>query len=177
MAGAAWTCSPGPPSFARVNTPIGTNAGASTAEAGAFGKAGSGRLAVSAAAAAADCRVLRQAKTRLAFRPWRRATSATDAPGHAASSRIRCFSAGGQLRRVRLLSAPLNVQSANREPSAIAPPQAEALMSIKPPMDISAVISTTNNPAAVPARVGGQALTLTAPAYLARISEPGEARR
>jgi transposase len=34
-------------------------------------------------------------------------------------------------------------------------------MSIKPPMDISAVISTTNNPAAVPARVGGQALTLT----------------
>ena len=157
--GAAGTRSPGPPSPARVNTPIGTNAGASAAE-GAFGQAGSGPLAASAETAVAGGRVLRQAKTRLAFRPWRRATSATDAPGHAASLRIRCFSSGDQLRRVRLLSAPLNVPSANREPRAIAPPQAEAIMSTKPLMDISALISANNDLAEVPARVGGHPLTL-----------------
>jgi hypothetical protein len=34
----------------------------------------------------------RQAKTRLAFTPWRRATSAIDAPGAEASATICCFS-------------------------------------------------------------------------------------
>jgi hypothetical protein len=61
-----------------------------------------------------------------------------------------------------LLSAPLNAPSDNRELRALAPPQAEAVVSIKPLMDISALISANNDWAEVPARVGGHPLTLTA---------------
>jgi hypothetical protein len=70
------------------------------------------------AIAAAGYQIRRQANTRFAFSPWRRATSATDAPGRIASSTIRRFSSGDHLRRDRLPMVPLNLHTANGQPNA-----------------------------------------------------------
>jgi hypothetical protein len=62
--------------------------------------------------AAAARAALRQLNTRFAFTPWRRAMSATDAPGTTDSSTIRCLSSSDHERRDRLPPAEFNVEPA-----------------------------------------------------------------
>jgi hypothetical protein len=79
--------------------PIGMNSGELPGDGAASSRAiatDDVALAVEADAAPA---ALFQVKTRLAFRPCRRATSATEAPGRTASSTIRRFSSGDHKRR------------------------------------------------------------------------------
>lgn len=93
--------SAGPPSGARAKTPIGTNPGSDAASI-ASDRAGSDSVAISAPTEHAVRAVRRQLKTRLAFTPWRRAISATEAPGTRASAIILRFSSSDHDRRDRL---------------------------------------------------------------------------
>src|SRR3954453_13383940 len=102
--------SAGPPSGARVKTPIGINPG-SDAVSIASDRAGSDGVAISAPTEHAVRALRRQLKARLAFTPWRRAISATEAPGKRASAMILRFSSSDHDRRDRLgAGAELNAR-------------------------------------------------------------------
>ena len=83
--------SAGTPPCSRATMPIGMNSGELAGDGAASGRAiATDDVALAAQADAAPA-ALFQVKTRLAFRPCRRATSATEAPGRTASSTIRRF--------------------------------------------------------------------------------------
>ena len=87
--------------------PIGMNSEELPGHGGVSGRATTADDVVSTATVDAAPAALFQVNTRLAFRPCRRATSATEAPGRTASSTIRRFSSGDHERRGPLLRPPL----------------------------------------------------------------------
>jgi len=163
----------GPSSSARANTPIGTKSASSLPRTGATTEGSADAVAPLGAHAA-----LRQLNTRLAFSPWRRATSATEDPGRKVSSTIRCFSSRDQERRDRPIDPAFVTARVNTADELNdADPAIHSNSVHQSIVDTNPTSSGTGELAAsLTAPVGGQQLTLTWGGVLANYLVQGAAR-
>src|SRR5215217_4233718 len=104
LATAGPAISAGPPSGAQANTPIGMKPLSDGADIGS-GCARSADTIVPVQTEDLARAVLRQLNRRFAFIPWRRAISATEAPGQSVSATILRFSSSDHDRRRRFAAA------------------------------------------------------------------------
>jgi hypothetical protein len=116
--------------------------------------------------------VLRQLNRRFAFIPWRRAISATEAPGQSVSATILRFSLSDHDRRRRFATAVgIGEPGIRRAVLNDTVPPSHAIMSISTLMDISPTSSGSSDyPRTLADQVGGRGLTLTGVPGLASVA-------